>query len=122
QVSDEFIASPGGDGEPDPTRPRFTDKRRIDPETGEVRSPAPTTDGGDVTDAPEPTSTPDDAAAAPAEGIDAAGEGSAELEEARRAAAERLEDLQRLQAEYVNYRKRVERDRLVARDQTVVAV
>ncbi len=35
--------------------------------------------------------------------------------------AERVEDLQRLQAEYVNYRKRVDRDRLVARDLTVVA-
>ncbi len=37
-------------------------------------------------------------------------------------AAERLADLQRLQAEYVNYRKRVERDRDVARDQAVGAV
>ncbi|MEI2731009.1 MAG: nucleotide exchange factor GrpE [Dermatophilaceae bacterium] len=31
-------------------------------------------------------------------------------------AAERLEDLRRLQAEYVNYKKRVDRDRAVARD------
>lgn len=45
-----------------------------------------------------------------------------ELEAVRRELAERTEDLQRLQAEYVNYRKRVERDRLVARDLTVVAV
>ena len=37
-------------------------------------------------------------------------------------AAERLADLQRLQAEYVNYRKRVERDRSVARDQAVAGV
>jgi molecular chaperone GrpE len=34
-------------------------------------------------------------------------------------AAERLADLQRVQAEYVNYRRRVERDRDVARDQAV---
>jgi len=34
-------------------------------------------------------------------------------------AAERLEDLRRLQAEYVNYKKRVDRDRSVARDQGV---
>jgi molecular chaperone GrpE len=34
-------------------------------------------------------------------------------------AAERLADLQRLQAEYVNYRRRVERDRDVARDQAI---
>jgi molecular chaperone GrpE len=37
-------------------------------------------------------------------------------------AAERLADLQRVQAEYVNYRKRVERDRDVARDLAVSSV
>ena len=39
-----------------------------------------------------------------------------------RSAAERLGDLQRLQAEYVNYRRRVERDRDVARDRRVAGV
>ncbi len=37
-------------------------------------------------------------------------------------AAERLADLQRLQAEYVNYRRRVERDRDVAREAAVAGV
>ncbi|MDQ1719486.1 MAG: molecular chaperone GrpE, partial [Pseudonocardiales bacterium] len=37
-------------------------------------------------------------------------------------AAERLADLQRLQAEYANYRKRVERDRSVARDTAIGSV
>src|SRR4051794_28311989 len=37
-------------------------------------------------------------------------------------AAERLADLQRLQAEYVNYRKRVERDRDVAREVAVASL
>ena len=37
-------------------------------------------------------------------------------------AAERLADLQRLQAEYVNYRRRVERDRAVARETAVASV
>jgi len=37
-------------------------------------------------------------------------------------AAERLADLQRLQAEYANYRKRVDRDRLVARDAAIASV
>ena len=37
-------------------------------------------------------------------------------------AAERLADLQRLQAEYVNYRRRVERDRAVARQTAVASV
>lgn len=103
----------GGEGE-DPDRPRFTDKRRIDPETGQVREP--------VTDAGQASSGAPDGAA-PGGPAGAAGvEGSAELVVAQALAAERLEDLQRLKAEYVNYRKRVERDRLVARDQTVVAM
>ena len=34
--------------------------------------------------------------------------------------AERTADLQRLQAEYANYRKRVDRDRVAVREQAVV--
>ncbi|HJD81079.1 nucleotide exchange factor GrpE [Kitasatospora aureofaciens] len=45
-----------------------------------------------------------------------AGEGSEELATAKRELAERTADLQRLQAEYQNYRKRVERDRLTVRE------
>ncbi|HQY32503.1 nucleotide exchange factor GrpE [Actinotalea sp.] len=108
-MTDETTGTGGGD-ELDPTRPRFTDKRRVDPETGAVREPAA---------APE-------AAPHAAPHVDHAALGAApelvELEAAQAVAAERLDDLQRLQAEYVNYRKRVERDRLVARDQTVYAV
>jgi molecular chaperone GrpE len=47
---------------------------------------------------------------------------AADLAAARSAAEERLSDLQRLQAEYVNYRRRVERDRDVARDTAVAGV
>jgi molecular chaperone GrpE len=47
---------------------------------------------------------------------------SADLAAARSAAEERLADLQRLQAEYVNYRRRVDRDRDVARDLAVAGV
>jgi molecular chaperone GrpE len=47
---------------------------------------------------------------------------TADLTAARSAAEERLADLQRLQAEYVNYRRRVERDRDVARDLAVAGV
>jgi molecular chaperone GrpE len=36
--------------------------------------------------------------------------------------AERTADLQRLQAEYANYRKRVERDRLAVREQALASV
>jgi molecular chaperone GrpE len=90
--------------------PVIRDKRRIDPETGELRQPAQPA-------AADPT-IPDDLS-----GL----EELAGLAEADRGgdaalAAERLADLQRLQAEYVNYRKRVERDRDVARDQAVGGV
>lgn len=37
-------------------------------------------------------------------------------------AAERLADLQRLQAEFANYRKRVDRDRAVAREQAIASM
>ncbi|MDY0815770.1 nucleotide exchange factor GrpE [Kitasatospora purpeofusca] len=55
----------------------------------------------------------EEAAAAGAEGSDAGTSGDAT---AKRELAERTADLQRLQAEYQNYRKRVERDRLTVRE------
>ncbi len=63
----------------------ITDKRRLDPETGEARS--------------EPV----------VEGVVEDGGFSADLAAVQ---AELTADLQRLSAEYANYRKRVERDRL----------
>ena len=44
------------------------------------------------------------------------------LTTAQAEAAERLDDLKRLQAEYVNYRRRVERDRDAARESGVASV
>jgi molecular chaperone GrpE len=41
---------------------------------------------------------------------------------AQAVAAERLDDLQRLQAEYVNYRRRVDRDRAVAAELAVLGI
>jgi molecular chaperone GrpE len=70
--------------------------------------------------------SPDGTPVAPATGpAPAAGEVvEAELEPDvnERLAAERLADLQRLQAEYANYRKRVERDRALARELTIASV
>ncbi|MFD4598271.1 nucleotide exchange factor GrpE [Streptomyces sp. NPDC058464] len=69
--------------------------------------------------------TPDDAApkAAPAQGAAPAGDSSAQLagltaqlDQVRTALGERTADLQRLQAEYQNYRRRVERDRITVRE------
>ena len=84
------------------TGPVIRDKRRIDPETGELRHPA--------------------AMAAQPSDPDAAADTAVLESAAADLAAERLGDLQRLQAEYVNYRRRVERDRDVARDQAVGGV
>jgi molecular chaperone GrpE len=77
----------------EPDRVIIRDNRKIDPVTGEARKTAP--DGA--------TTPP--AAAAPDDDIPKA---EALLLE------ERTRDLQRVQAEYANYRKRAERDRLAA--------
>ena len=49
-------------------------------------------------------------------------EGAGEAESAETALAERTADLQRLQAEFLNYKRRVERDRDLVRENAVFAV
>ncbi|MCI2237377.1 nucleotide exchange factor GrpE [Paenibacillus sp. TRM 82003] len=97
---------------PEPTVVR--DRRRIDPETGQLREPAPA--------AEQPAEAADPAAAAPTAGGPDDGAADAELEAAQTLAAERLDELQRLNAEYANYRKRVDRDRDVARNAALSSV
>jgi molecular chaperone GrpE len=94
--------------------PVVRDKRRIDPETGLPRTPA----GGaaQATTEEQPTAQEPSAPDAAVDGE------SRQLTPDSELAAERLRDLQRLQAEYVNYRRRVERDRDVARDTAVSGV
>ncbi|MGU3502638.1 nucleotide exchange factor GrpE [Mycobacterium sp. C31M] len=72
----------------------ITDKRRIDPETGEVR---------------EQESAPQETPEEPASADDAK-------------VAELTADLQRVQAEFANYRKRALRDQQVAADRAKVGV
>ncbi|KNC18671.1 molecular chaperone GrpE [Arthrobacter sp. RIT-PI-e] len=104
----------------------FRDNRKIDPETGEVRGQQ------DDADAPaaEESAAGEQAGADTSEG-DALAQAEAILNEAGAegesnpavdVVAELRNDLLRLQAEYVNYRRRVERDRDVARDQAVIGV
>jgi molecular chaperone GrpE len=81
----------------DPDQVVVRDKRRLDPESGALRSPAPASAAG--------------AAASPASPAEAAPDGAPAAEERDRV-AELTADLQRLSAEYANYRKRVERDRV----------
>lgn len=87
--------------------PVVRDKRRIDPETGELREPA------------EPAPA---APAASGDGVVPEAGPPAEEDETARQLAERTADLQRLQAEYANYRRRVERDREANREAVVANV
>lgn len=128
----------------------FSDKRRIDPETGEVRNPsggpAPESEASaepDVATGGAPAPETDPQAAAPAgtgaaeepgvdvpddiSGIDdteAPVEGAVEDEQSAdaRLAAERLEDLQRINAEYAAFRMRAKREQDRARETGVQAV
>jgi molecular chaperone GrpE len=93
--------------ESNPEQVTVTDKRRIDPETGEVRQEAA---------APAAASDEPAAAAAPA------GVPAAETELQLDAVAELTADLQRVQAEFANYRRRVERDRQAVAEQALGSV
>jgi molecular chaperone GrpE len=111
--------------------PVVRDRRRIDPETGQVRenmrttgsTTGPATEG---TPAASPEGSPDTMAkhAKPTD-ADLAGRGEDEaalaLAELQVALTERTDDLKRLQAEYLNYKRRVDRDREAVRDLAVGA-
>jgi molecular chaperone GrpE len=99
-----------GDGDP-----VVRDKRRIDPETGNLREPSEAPAGGT---APAP-GTP--GAQPPREPSDLIGP-SAQEALLTEALAERTADLQRLQAEYVNYKRRVDRDRVANREVVIGSV
>jgi molecular chaperone GrpE len=109
-----------GNGEAEHHGPTVRDKRRIDPNTYQLREPQATA---------APTSEP----AHPTESL--IEQGTDELTEAEKAVnqasevadlkaalAERTGDLQRLQAEYINYKRRVDRDRDVTRKAGIESV
>lgn len=87
---------------PEDDTPRVTDKRRIDPETGELRSPAP--------DSAE-------------ESAEFSEEDLALLAEAERdLVAEYRDRAARAEAELANFRARVERDRQANREAVIIEV
>ena len=92
--------------------PTVRDRRRIDPETYQVREPQET--AAPAAAAPE-SKTPD-SETPPVPDLEA------EVKELQDKLAERTSDLQRLQAEYVNYKRRVDRDRDLARKVTIEGV
>ena len=79
---------------------RVTDKRRIDPLTGQVREGAASPQAAPAPPADEPADAPSENAKV----------------------AELTADLQRVSAEYANYRKRVDRDREAMNDLAAAAV
>jgi molecular chaperone GrpE len=127
--------------------PVIRDRRRIDPVTGQVRNaggqadqgqggsqhgpaqPRPgrhsvsrpgSASGGNPRGAPPGLAPQEDQDSEPAAEASQADRGDADQMAAR--LAERTADLQRLQAEYANYRKRVERDRIAVREQALANV
>ena len=122
---------PGDKPEPaseQPVGPVIRDKRRVDPETGDVRDAA----AGDST--ADASAAPAGAAAAGVEGNTAGGgntdetDGLSSADEALldQAAidlvADMRSDMLRAQAELVNFRTRVERDRAANRDAVIAEV
>jgi molecular chaperone GrpE len=117
-------------GEERHQEPVIRDNRKVDPVTGQARHPeggqsapgagsragAADSDGDALAQAEEILNGVDvPAEDSVAQGAPAGSAGNAE-------AAELRNDLLRLQAEYVNYRKRVERDRAVAGEMAVIGV
>jgi molecular chaperone GrpE len=112
--------------------PVIRDKRRIDPETGEVRHPDQA-DGAPAEGAPEAAGADSDTEVAGEAGggaSDLAGDEheltvddilNAANAEVREPSDEHLADLKRVTAEYANYRKRTEANRELERERAVGA-
>lgn len=94
--------------------PVIRDKRRIDPETGDVREPEAV--AGDDSPATDPADSPDTAE-------DLSDADQALLDQAAQdLVAEMRSDMLRAQAELVNFRTRVERDRAANREAVIAEV
>jgi molecular chaperone GrpE len=117
-----------GSEESEPTGPRITDKRRLDPETGAVRPVGDVSGAGQQDVAGETVADDLTALFVQADGVGGASAVDAEVVQGddvhpdTTLAADLTRDLQRLQAEYVNYKKRVDRDRVMHRDLAVCSV
>ena len=109
-MTDRPTGSEFGDGEP-----VVRDKRRIDPDTGKLREPS-------QSDAPAADAVPGAAEGPPPRDPSELIGPSAQEALLTEALAERTADLQRLQAEYVNYKRRVDRDREASRELVIGSV
>ncbi|KOX11221.1 nucleotide exchange factor GrpE [Nocardiopsis sp. NRRL B-16309] len=108
--SDKTNNSGTGDGE-EHQGPVIRDNRRIDPDTGEVRTPgADTAEEAVEAEEVDVSEVPD----TPESVMDAVN--------ADERVVELTNDIKRVQAEYANYRKRVERDRVAVREMATAQV
>ena len=113
-MSDENQNPSTGSGEPN-DEPIIRDKRRIDPETGQVRQPEGAHEGEvEATDAASAEPGDEDVLTVD----DILNAAQAEVQEP---SDEHLADLKRVTAEYANYRKRTEANREVERERAVGA-
>lgn len=100
----------------EPQEPVIRDKRRIDPETGDVREPSAAAEESD-------SSVVGDGADEPIEGETFTIDDQALLDQAATdLVAEMRSDMLRAQAELVNFRTRVERDRVANREAVIAEV
>ncbi len=113
-MADDPSMNSGNEKDPEENgEPVIRDKRRIDPETGDVREPA-----ADASATEEAGDAP-----APSGEESLSDEDRALLEEAERdLVAEMRNDMLRAQAELVNFRTRVERDRVANREAVIAEV
>jgi molecular chaperone GrpE len=104
--------------------PVVRDKRRIDPETGKLRksSDAPAAEESGIPGPGAAAGTPGTPGAQPPRDPSDLIGPSAQEALLTEALAERTADLQRLQAEYVNYKRRVDRDREANREVVIGTV
>jgi molecular chaperone GrpE len=115
-MADDPSMNSGNEKDPEENgEPVIRDKRRIDPETGDVREPAADASAAATEEAGEDP--------APSGEESLSDEDRALLEEAERdLVAEMRNDMLRAQAELVNFRTRVERDRVANREAVIAEV
>jgi molecular chaperone GrpE len=98
------------------------DRRRIDPETGEVREAKRPADESAPRPGKHRGAVPDEDEAEAAAAEPTAAEAADQVAELKAALADRTNDIKRVQAEYLNYKRRVERDREAVRELAVGGV
>lgn len=121
----EGSPEPGPETEPEEETPTVRDKRRVDPQTyrlrdseaaGDDTSPAAAAGSDDVSEPGSPAGTSSETDTGIAQND------PDEVAALKQEVADRTADLQRIQAEYVNYKRRTDRDRDHARNSGVESV